>query len=665
MIKVSDDPLRLDGTLLIQTSGFSIVALGSYANLGGQPSFFLFGVLLGRLGGDPAFFVTGIALGVGINRQLRLPDLNGVRTYPLVRAACDKDYLGPQLDLRMVSQKLTEFIKPSLGDYWIAAGIRFDTYGMLDSFVLLTVAFGTRLEIGVLGLSIFKLPKELPGATLPANIPVIAYAELAIRVAITPEAGLVAVEAKLTENSYLLIKECKLTGGFAFYVWFGSNTYRGDFVLTLGGYHPRFKVPSHYPKPERVGIRCRLPEFGIDIQGGMYFALTPAAIMAGGGLSIVFDKGWVKAWFIVQADFLIQWKPFHYDIEVGVSIGVALILDMGLLAISVKLQLSAHVLLAGPPLGGYAQVTWWIITVTIRFGAQPDPRELESDGDAALPEGQGMPAGIPARRSQVDWDHAEPDKSFVKSFLGVAAGKEKKALLQLDVAEGLLSETKNTDGEVTDRLVRAHGLVVTTNSLIPARAVKVNDIDLLKGKKQPVFGVRPLKQATLDSQLAVTVKPVGRGLTGPAGVESLLPAVIERRLPSALWGTDKLDPRKPPKPDALTDMLPTGVRLKLRPADPDHCLPVMDLELLKTEDYLCKKCNWGAVPPTQTIAGQKKSVTISSTIMDQKVAALRQGVIDELVKLDELARVDEAHGSRSWASPRISTCPPANQPPGK
>ena len=629
LIRVSEDPLQLNGTLLIRTAGFSIAALGSYADLGGEPSFFMFAVLLKELGGPPCFFVTGLAFGLGINRRLRLPDLNGVRTYPLVRAACEKDYLGAKLDLRAVSQKLDVFIQPSMGDYWIAAGVRFVSFGMIDSFVLLSVALGTRLEVGVLGLSLVRVPKELPGGATE-QLPVIAYAELAIRIAFTPEAGILAAEAKLTENSYVLFKDCKLTGGFAFYAWFGDNPHRDDFVITLGGYHPRFQVPSHYPRPERLGLRCRLDEFGIDIQGGVYFALTPSAIMAGGALSMVYDRGWVKAWFIVQADFLIQWKPFHYDIEVGASIGLALLVDVGVISIWLRLELAAHVLLYGPPLGGWAEVTWWIVTVTIRFGEDPKPREIEWDNDE------------------------DPDRSFVKSFLGVKTGPDANAnetLLQLDVHEGLLMQTQEY------RVVRAHGLVLTTNSVIPASAVSVNGKPMLVGR--PEIGVRPLKQKTLDSELKVTITPKSVSPDPTANTNHVSPtsSVITRSLPSALWGTNALDPRNPPEPDALVKDLPTGVRLKFDPPAPRHPLPVMDLKALAFENVPCTKCRWGTVPPTQTIAGLG-NVTISSTIMDEKVSALRQQV------LDELAKCDAPHGSGKAPRKVNLTYLGAKTPPG-
>jgi hypothetical protein len=59
------------------------------------------------------------------------------------------------------------------------------------------------------------------------------------------------MEAVLTSNSYVIDPNCRLTGGLAFFVWFKDQTdtgaKAGEFVFTLGGYHPAFKKPDYFP----------------------------------------------------------------------------------------------------------------------------------------------------------------------------------------------------------------------------------------------------------------------------------------------------------------------------------------------------------------------------------------------------------------------------------
>ena len=223
-----DVTLQYDGKVLIRTDVFSLSALGSYAVVKDEPSLFVFAVLHKELGGPAFFFVTGLAFGFGVNRLLKLPAIEDVQNFPLIKGATDPNYFSRSADAR---EKLQAYIPPSKGDYWLAAGVKFNSFGMIDSFAMLSVSFGTQLQIAILGMSKITVPKQLPGA--PPVDPV-ANAELAIKVTFSPASGILAAEARLTDNSFLFTKDCRLTGGFAFYCWFAGE-HEGDFVVTLGG----------------------------------------------------------------------------------------------------------------------------------------------------------------------------------------------------------------------------------------------------------------------------------------------------------------------------------------------------------------------------------------------------------------------------------------------
>ena len=62
---------------------------------------------------------------------------------------------------------------------------------------------------------------------------------MVLRVTYVPDSGTLEAEAKLTPASYVLSGDAKLTGGFAYYMWFrngpdtGPDAYKaGDFVVT-------------------------------------------------------------------------------------------------------------------------------------------------------------------------------------------------------------------------------------------------------------------------------------------------------------------------------------------------------------------------------------------------------------------------------------------------
>ena len=231
--------VQYDGMALIKAADFTITGLGSYAFVDNKPSLFIFAILHKTLGGPVFFRVNGLAAGFGYNRTLKLPPIEEVHNFPLVRASLEEDYFkGKSIQDAMFM--LREYIQPSPGDYWFAVGIRFSSFEMVLSFALLSVSFGREVEIALLGVAKMTIPRDAaPGKA-------IAYAELALRAVIRPEEGTIMVEGRLSNESYIFSRDCHLTGGFAFYLWL-SGPHAGDFVITLGGYHPKFVRPGHYP----------------------------------------------------------------------------------------------------------------------------------------------------------------------------------------------------------------------------------------------------------------------------------------------------------------------------------------------------------------------------------------------------------------------------------
>src|ERR1043165_9390803 len=62
--------------------------------------------------------------------------------------------------------------------------------------------------------------------------------ELQILMTLMPSEGTFKLQALLSNNSWVITSDCKLTGGFALFVWFDGE-HKGDIVVMLGGYHPR------------------------------------------------------------------------------------------------------------------------------------------------------------------------------------------------------------------------------------------------------------------------------------------------------------------------------------------------------------------------------------------------------------------------------------------
>ncbi len=358
------DSVRYDGLCLVEVSGRTFTALGSYSVIqeqgkDGPVSVFVFVLLPIPLGGPPYFFIKGLAGGFGYNRGLVVPEVDKIPQFPLIQAAQGHPDFSDKPMLALA--RLGPAVPPKRGSYWLSGGLKFSSFELAHSVGLLYVLLDRGFEIGLLGVTQMELPENKPLANL----------ELALRIRFSTNDGVFSAEARLSENSWLLSRDCRLTGGFAFFVWF-DGPHSGDFVISMGGYHPRFAKPAHFPDVPRLGFNWRVSS-KITIKGESYFALTPSCVMAGGLLEAAYKSGNLKAWFKAWANFLIAWKPFAYDIEIGISIGVSYRLKINLLFGSItktfKLELGAELWIWGPKLSGRVKVTWWVISFTVRFGA--------------------------------------------------------------------------------------------------------------------------------------------------------------------------------------------------------------------------------------------------------------------------------------------------------
>jgi hypothetical protein len=96
-------------------------------------------------------------------------------------------------------------------------------------------------------------------------------------------------------------------------------------------------------------------------------------VMAGGRLEALYESGAKKAWFTLSADFLIAWKPYHYDARASVDIGVEYTYHLcG--THHIKVNVGADIHLWGPDFAGHAHISLSVVTVDLDFGAATTPK---------------------------------------------------------------------------------------------------------------------------------------------------------------------------------------------------------------------------------------------------------------------------------------------------
>ncbi len=153
------------GMARISAQVFTITAIGSYSTTKkGDPSLFVFGAYVGIIGGPPAFVVQGVAAGFGYNRGLTIPDIEDVRDLPWSAWSSAL----PAVSTSMLDQLGGNQFPTMQGQYWLAAGIKFTSFKLVDAFALVTVEFRRRFELALLGVASMQQPPKVDGAS---NLP--------------------------------------------------------------------------------------------------------------------------------------------------------------------------------------------------------------------------------------------------------------------------------------------------------------------------------------------------------------------------------------------------------------------------------------------------------------------------------------------------------------
>jgi hypothetical protein len=492
------------GMLLGRFAVYGLTIYGGYSeghDDSGQKftAFFAVGAVNGPIGGPPAFFLTGIGGGFGINRLLRVPtDLSNFGDYPLIQAL---DIAASPSDPMTQLRALGSYFPMKKGMFWFAAGLSFNSFALVDGIAVVGVQVGDGLDINLLGLARMALPR--PQVALVSI-------EVALLVRFSSSEGVLWVQGQLTDNSWLLYPDIKLTGGFAYVIWFKGER-AGEFVLTLGGYHPDFHRAG-YPQVPRLGLRWSIGS-NIVIKAGSYFALTSEALMAGGDFegSATFGPAWAEVKF--GAHGIVYFDPFHYRVNAYARIAAGITIDTWIFGeITISISLGARIDVEGPDFHGSVTFEVGPVELTFDFGgpdkAQRQPISADAfilkylepaeDGSGALAHALMTAAGaLPAKG-----DKATPDGSSTRPFVVV-----------VEFSMTLTSTVPAT----RVRRVSKGGEASTAHA--PSRALAV--APMLSGSIQPEIVLTWLRGGETQAfPFAVTPRPFGRfplGVWGPAG----------------------------------------------------------------------------------------------------------------------------------------------------
>ncbi len=336
------------------------------------------------------FTLTGIGGLVALHRTVRTDVLrDGLKTGTLNSVLFPPDPLrnAPQIfsDLRRV-------FPPAAGRHVVGpmVQLRWGTPTLLTLDLALLVELPSPIRVIVLG----RLQVLLPNQTHPLiQIRMDALGVLDV------SAETVSLDATLYDSKIL---QFTLTGDMALRAGWGRQP---QFVLALGGFHPRFAPPPGLPALKRLALQLADGD-SLQLRCQTYLAVTSNTVQFGARVDLHAAGGGFSFDGMLGFDALIQLTPLAFEVELGAALALRYHGRL-LMGISFKGRL------AGPTpwhVEGKASISLLFFSVSVRFArtfgsktAPPLPAAVDVVGAiaAALADRRNWSGTVPRSQSPV------------------------------------------------------------------------------------------------------------------------------------------------------------------------------------------------------------------------------------------------------------------------
>ncbi|MCA0235266.1 MAG: hypothetical protein LCH81_02675 [Bacteroidetes bacterium] len=194
-----------------------------------------------------------------------------------------------------------------------------------------------------------------------------------------------------------------------------------NFVLSVGGFHPRFSPPPlPFPTPRRIAVELsNNPFYRVRVEG--YFAVTSNTAQFGARAELEFKIGDVfQINGHIAFDALFQFSPFYFIIEISASVSLRLF-GMGVFSIRLEFALSG-------PTPWRARGTGYISFLFFEFSADFDVTWGES-ADTTLEPVAILPLLSGELKKEQNWTARLPEGSNIQVSLRKLEGAEDTLVL--------------------------------------------------------------------------------------------------------------------------------------------------------------------------------------------------------------------------------------------
>lgn len=241
-----------------------------------------------------------------------------------------------------------------------------------------------------------------------------------------------------------------------------------DFVLSVGGFHPRFKPPPlPFPSPKRLAISI-LDQSNARIRVSCYFAVTTNTVQFGARAELFFGFSALSVEGEFHFDALFQFSPFYFIIELGASVSLK-IFGMGLFSISLDMALE------GPTpwhARGHGSISFFFFDVSASFD-----QTWGEEKDTTLPPIEILPLLAAELVKEPNWSALPPKSANLLVSLRVVDEKKEFVLhpvgtLRITQRTVPLNSTIDLFGAQKPADANRFALAVTTPGLVVEKAAR-------------------------------------------------------------------------------------------------------------------------------------------------------------------------------------------------
>lgn len=239
-------------------------------------------------------------------------------------------------------------------------------------------------KIALLGKFMVDLPDE-EVALIDINLAVVGVLDI-------PNESL-AIDASLYDSR---IVNWTVSGDMALRASWGADS---RFMLSVGGFHPRYSPPAGFPSLDRVKASMSPPGGNPRLEYTGYLAVTPNTTQVGAGAVLHGEFGPATVHGELKFDALFRFNPFEFVVDVFAKLSVKVS--------GAKLGLELDGTLSGPQpyrVRGKLKIDIFLLSTTVTV----DARFGSSGGSEELPVAKLLPQVVAELEQPANWSVQQP-----------------------------------------------------------------------------------------------------------------------------------------------------------------------------------------------------------------------------------------------------------------